>query len=487
MIPSSKTNEHPPEDFTPLFYPKSIAIIGASKNKLGGSKFLMALQSSGYIEDGGKVYLINPKFQELFGFPVFPNLMDSNIPKPIDLAIIAVSAKFVPSIVKQCNKICKFAVIYTSGFGESGNIILDNDLKDAIASVDTRFIGPNGLGVLNPYSKLAIYPRWGQSKGQISWVAQSGGTMARLYLNLGPMNIGFHNVVSIGNAYDISITDLLTHFHLDPITKTIALYLESIPDGREFMRIAQAITPTKPIVLWKGGQSIRGVQATLSHTGGLAGSYEIWKAMCKQSGIMLADHFEFFQDLVKVVSLRPNVPKNLNVAILVAGGGIGVEFTDMFEKMGLTIPDFEPQTITGLKELFPPVNTSFNNPIDLGEYGYDPRLFAQAFKLVLADRNISSVVFVREPERFNIISKMLDIDDAGQMTIDSLAKIIQTTDKPVFCNPSPNRNTVEAYEIRYNFQLQMIKAKIPVIEIPTNIPKIILQLYDYGKFLESRK
>ncbi|WP_371804919.1 CoA-binding protein [Candidatus Lokiarchaeum ossiferum] len=487
MTTSSKTFDQHHEDFTALFYPKSIAIIGASKNKLGGSKFLIALQSSGYIEGGGNVYLINPKFDELFGFPVYPDLMDSRIPKPIDLAIIAVSAKFVPTVVKQCNEICRFAVIYTSGFGESGNKNLDTELKNAIASSNTRFIGPNGLGVLNPYSKLAIYPNWCQSKGNISWVAQSGGTMARLYLTLGPMNIGFHNVVSIGNAYDISITDLLTYFQHDSITKTIALYLESIPDGREFMQIAQSITPSKPIILWKGGQSNRGVQATLSHTGGLAGSYNVWKAMCKQSGIMLTDHFEFFQDLVKVAALRTNVPQNLNVAILVAGGGIGVEFTDMFEKMGLVIPDFEPKTIEGLQQIFPAVNTSFNNPIDLGEYGYDPRLFAQAFKLVLADKNIGSVVFVREPERFNIISKMLDIDDAGQMTIDSLTKIIQTTDKPVFCNPSPNRNTVDAYETRYNFQLQMIKAKIPVIEIPTNIPKIILQLYNYGKFLESRK
>ena len=180
MTPLSKTQDQQINNFTPLFYPKSIAIIGASKNKLGGSKFLMALQSSGYINEGGKVYLINPKFKDLFGLPVFPDLKDNRIPKLIDLAIIAVSAKYVPSIVRECDGICKFAVIYTSGFGESGNISLDKELKTAISSVDTRFIGPNGLGVLNPYSKLAIYPKWGQYKGHVSYVAQSGGTI-RIY------------------------------------------------------------------------------------------------------------------------------------------------------------------------------------------------------------------------------------------------------------------------------------------------------------------
>ncbi|TFH28987.1 MAG: hypothetical protein E4G98_04560 [Promethearchaeota archaeon] len=483
---SSSSLTLPNHNFQSLFYPKSIVIVGASNNLIGGSKYYFALKSSGYIPTEGSVFLINPKVSELFGEPVYPSISDLKIPKPIDLAIIAVSAKIVPKVLLECHDKVKFAVVYTSGFGEAGNTELDKELRDTIKKINTRVIGPNGLGVLNPYAKLNIYPNWVLYEGNLSWVAQSGGTMARLYMCLGPLGIGFHNVVSIGNAYDISITELLSHFYTDPLTKTIALYLESIPNGREFMDLAKKITPSKPIILWKGGQSERGSKATTSHTGGMAGSYDVWQAMCKQTGIMLADHFEFFQDLVQVAYVRPKLPKGLRVAILVAGGGIGVEFTDTFQKQGLIIPDFDDSTIEGLSQLFPSVNTNFKNPIDLGEMGYDPRLFEKAFLLVLNDPNVDIVVFVREPERFEIISELLRIPDAQKATVESLTRIAQQTDKPIFCNPSMNKDDEKAYSLRHEFQIAMIQAGIPIINYMMNIPKIILQLYNYGKFLDSQ-
>jgi len=475
------------EKFRPLFYPKSIAIVGASKNKIGGSKFWLALKYTKYEENGGKVYLINPNITELFGEKVYPNLNDENIPKPIDLVIIAVPARYVPEIVLQCDKIVKYGVIYTSGFGEANNIPLEKKLKEAIHSVSTRFIGPNGLGIINPYGRIAIYPGWEVYKGHVSYISQSGGTLARLYMNLGPLGIGFHNCVSIGNSYDISTNDLLEYFYQDSLTKIIALYLESIPDGRKFMQLARKITPTKPIILWKGGQTQRGIAATFSHTGGLAGKYEIWKAMCKQSGILLADHFELFLDLIQVASVRPIAPENLNVAILVAGGGIGVEFTDKFESVGFNIVDLQEDTINRLSKIFPPVNTNLKNPLDLGELSYDPRLFSKAMEIVLNDKGVGSVVFVREAERFNIISKMLGIADPQQMTIDSLSEIIKKSDKPVICNSSMNVDTELGYHQRHEFQVKMIEAGIPVINYLGNIPKILIQFYYYGKFKQKIK
>jgi len=474
------------EEFNSLFYPKSIAIVGASKNKIGGSKFWLALQYTGFEEVGGKTYLINPNISELFGQKVYPSLLDENILKPIDLVIIAVPAKLVPKIVMQCNKIVKFGVIYTSGFGESDNERLEKELKNAISSVSTRFIGPNGLGIINPYSKIAIYPKSGVYKGNISYISQSGGTLVRLYMSLGPLGIGFHNCVSIGNSYDLSTNDLLEYFYQDNLTKVIALYIESILDGRKFMKLAQKISPIKPIVLWKGGQTQRGIIATHSHTGGLAGSYDVWKAMCKQSGILLADHFELFLDLIQVASTRLIAPKNLNIAILVAGGGIGVEFTDKFESAGFTIVDLQEKTIDKLSEIFPPVNTSLKNPLDLGELSYDPRLFSKAMEIVLADEGVGCVVFVRESERFGIISKMLGIEDAQKMTIDSLSKIISKSNKPVICNSSMNVDNEEGYKQRHEFQIKMIEAGIPVVNYIGNIPKILMQFYYYGKFLKNR-
>jgi len=482
----TKINNNITNRFNSLFYPKSIAIVGASKNRIGGSKFYFALKYTGFEEIGGKTYLINPKLTELFGEKVYSNLLDDNIPKPIDLVIIAVPARFVPKIVLQCDKIAKFAVIFTSGFGEADNQPLDKELRNAINSVSTRFIGPNGLGIINPHSRIAIYPDWGVFKGNVSYISQSGGTLARLYLNLGPLGIGFHNCVSIGNSYDISINELLEYFYHDKLTKIIALYLESNPNGRKFMQLAQKITSTKPIVLWKGGQTKRGISATQSHTGGLAGSYNVWKAMCKQSGILLADHFELFLDLIQVASTRPVTPKNLNIAILVAGGGIGVEFTDKFESAGFTIVDLQNETIDKLSKIFPPVNTSLKNPLDLGELSYDPRLFSKAMEIVLEDEGVGSVVFVREAERFSMLSKMLGIEDAQKMTIDSLSEIISKSDKPVICNSSMNVDNEEGYRQRHEFQINMIEAGIPVVNYIGNIPKILMQFYYYGKFLKNR-
>jgi acetyltransferase len=482
-FPKSEVN------FSPLFSPKTIAIVGASKNKIGGSKFYFAQKSSGFIKDGGKVYLINPKFTELFGERVYPSILDPDLPKPIDLVIIAVPARFVSQIVKECHTVAKFGIIYTSGFGEAFNTILEKELKDSLSHVDTRFIGPNCLGVLNPYAKLMIYPEWGHYKGNISYISQSGGTMARLYLMLGSIGLGFSNVVSIGNSYDIQVTELMHYFGAEPKTTTIALYLESLSNGREFMQLARKITPEKPIVLWKGGQSARGVLATISHTGGLAGSYTIWEAMCRQSGILLADHFELFMDMVQVANIQPLLPKSLNVAVLVAGGGIGVEFTDRFEQEGLTVPELASETVKKLEQIFPGVNTSFKNPVDLGEYGYNPPYFAQALEIVLDDPNIDSVVFVREPERFKIIGQMLGIADTQATTIQTIWEVVQnsTSGKPIYCNSSQNKDSEEAYSVRHDFQIKMVEAGIPVINIMSNIPKIIRQFYYYGQFLNSEK
>jgi acyl-CoA synthetase (NDP forming) len=483
----SETNN----SFHSLFYPKTIAIVGASENPIGGIKYLQAMRLSGYLADGGQIYLINPKYKELQGLPVYPDLADPNIPQPLDMVIIAVSAPHVPGIIRSCHNRAKYAIIYTSGFGESENRDLEIELRKAMEESNVKVIGPNGLGILNPLSKVVVYPKFPLCKGDeqhlISYIAQSGGTMSRFYIYLGSLGLGFHNVVSIGNAYGISPTELIQYFATDEKTTTIALYLESIVNGREFMQTAKKITPLKPILLWKGGQSDRGIKATFSHTGGLAGSYKVWQAMAHQSGIIMADHFELFADLGQVIHIRPICPENLNVAIIVAGGGIGVEFTDVFERNGLNIVDLSPETQAALAKQFPSINTNFKNPVDLGEYAYVPSLFSAAMKIIMKDPNIGSVVFVREPERFGIISAQLGIEDPQKETIDGLVKILKKFPKPVFCNPSTNSESTEAFAARNSFQIEMIKAGIPVINYIQNVPPIIKELYHYGRFLSRTK
>ncbi len=474
-------------DFQYLFEPRTIAIVGASHNKIGGSKYFLANKESGFLSNPGKIYLINPKLQNLFGEPVYPSLTDERIPKPIDLVIIAVPAPIVPRIVLECDQIVRFGVIYTSGFNESGNEDLQKELEGAIQKVSTRFVGPNGLGILNPWHNLTIYPNWSNYRGHISYIAQSGGTLARLYLLLGTQGVGFRKLVSIGNAIDIRITELLQCFEKDPLTKTIALYLESIPDGRAFFNIAKRISLQKPIVLWKGGRTTRGSLATLSHTGGLAGDFKIWEAMTKQAGILLVDQFELFMDLIQSITIQPLYPKSLKMGIVVAGGGLGVEFTDLFASQGIIIPPLSQNTISKLQSIFPGVNTNFTNPVDMGEWGYNPKFFAQALTAVLEDPNIDSVVFVREPERFAIISQLLGIPDAKLLTVESLKQIAQKSKKPLFCNLSKNIEGTDVYQVQLEFKKDLIQIGIPVIDYIRNLPHIIKQLYHYGRYVNYHK
>lgn len=469
-------------DFHYLFEPESIAIIGASKNKIGGSKYYLANKESGFLNNPGNIYLINPRVDNLFGEVVYPSIRDERIPKPIDFVIIAVPAKFVPQVIMECDGIAKYGVIYSSGFREAGNPELQRQLESAIKKVSTRFIGPNGLGIVNPWHNLTIYPGWPNYKGDISYIAQSGGTMARLYLMLGTQGIGFRKVVSIGNAVDIRITDLIRCFYNDELTNVIALYLESIPNGREFLKLAQQISQKKPIVLWKGGQTQRGITATLSHTGGLAGDFTIWKAVAKQAGMFLVDHFEMFLDTVQTLTVQPKYPKSLRICILVAGGGLGVEFTDLFASNGLDVVPLSKETVERLNQIFPSVNTNFTNPIDMGEWGYNPVFFEKAFQAVLEDPNIDSVVFVREPERFAIISELLGIPDAKAVTVESLKKIAKNTSKPIFCNLSKNKEGTDVYDIQLEFKRELLEIGIPVTDYIRNLPSIIKQLFYYGKF-----
>lgn len=476
------------EDFTPLFYPKTVAIIGASENKVGGSKYYFALKDSGYLAAGGKVFFINPKIKELFGLPVYPHLNDLPVPKPIDLVIISVPAKFVPGVIRQMNKEnARFGVIFSSGFGESDNPDLDKELNAAIFGSTTRFIGPNCLGVVNPTGKMAIYPDWHMAAGPISYIAQSGGTMVRLCHFLTSWEIGFRHVLSIGNMADIQASELFPHYLKDSGTKVVALYLESIKNGNAFLTEVKKLSLQKPVVLWKGGQSQRGMKATMSHTGGLAGSFQVWKGMAQQYGVMVATYFEMFLDLVQVVTLRPIYPENLNVAIVVAGGGIGVEFTDLFENNGFKVPDLLPKTQQALGQIFPPINTNFKNPVDLGEYGYDPRLFAKAMEIILQDEQIGSVIFVREPDRFPVIAKVINVQDPQKQTIETLKTVVKNVKKPIFCNPSPNKDSIDAYQLRMDFQKAMFQANLPVINYIAHLPAILYQLYLYGKFLKANK
>ena len=282
----------------------SVAIIGASpKDGKAGNIIL-----KNFIRRfKGKIFAVNPKYKEIFGVPCFPSIKD--IPEDIDLAVIAIPAEKVPAAIKEASeKGVKYAIIISAGFSEAGRKDLEMQILEYKG--DIRIIGPNGLGVYDPYSGIDTFfveesrvPR--PPKGNIAIISQSGAIALALMEWLAFHNIGVSTIVSYGNKIDLDEVDFLRMFKDDDKTKYIFIYLEGLKPGRgkEFIKIAKEIYENnKRIIILKAGKSKRGKVAVSSHTASMAGEYEVYKFAFKQARIIEAENMEEMLIYLKTLS-----------------------------------------------------------------------------------------------------------------------------------------------------------------------------------------
>jgi acyl-CoA synthetase (NDP forming) len=470
-------------DLHTLFYPKNIAVIGVSHNPVSGIKYVKAHEISGF---PGGVYPINPNYREIDGRKIYPTLEADGVPD-IDMAIIAVPAANVPAVIRDCHKKgVKFAVIFSSGFAESGREDLDRELRQAISEGSTRVVGPNGLGVYNQESRVNfLFKRSFELPGNISFIGQSGGTTARLLMSLQTIGIGMHNVVSAGNMIDVSMADFLRYFKEESKTKVVVLYMENVSDGRDFLAALRETTCVKPVIIWKSGQSDIGATAAKSHTGSLASSYQIWLSALRQHGAIIADNFEEMRDFTATLSVNQALPRGNRVGIVVSGGGIGVEMTDVVRNYALEVPELTPETKQKLAEFIPDINSSFRNPVDLGEYGYIPHYYGRALKIITEDPNVDVILTVREPERSPWFEESMNIKDIDNLNILAL-KIAMKVGKPIYMNLSPNSDLPEHHSLRYAFRNRLTQEiGIPTIDYTPHTAKLLQQLVTYKKYLHQ--
>ncbi|MFX1298514.1 MAG: CoA-binding protein, partial [Promethearchaeota archaeon] len=316
-------------DFEPLINPKVCAIIGASKNPLSGSyRFLEGWLTTKF---QGKIYPVNPKYSAINGLKTYPDIRE--IPDEVDYALIAVPAEKVPNEVRKCvHKGVKFIVIFTSGFSEIGNKNLEEEILQ-IARGKSRILGPNCIGVYSTEARLGYFVDQPIiTEGDVSFVSQSGG-LTRKFIWTG-LSRGFHirATVSIGNAIDISISELFEYFAKDTKTKIIGAYIEYIKEGRDFFKLLKTITPHKPVVILKTGRTRKGQVAAQSHTGAIASFYSIFSSMVKQAGGLVVETLEELTDLILAFQYLSNcLPAGKNIAIINIGGGVAVEMTDICE------------------------------------------------------------------------------------------------------------------------------------------------------------
>ncbi len=377
----------------PLFYPNTIAVIGASDNpaKLG-YLYIKNLVEGGY---KGKVYPVNPKLdgKEVLGFRSYASIL--NVPDEVDLALIAVSARLTLDVLRECaKKGVKAAIVFASGFaesmGEEGRL-MELEMRRISEETGMVIVGPNCLGVVNLSIGLntlveAVIPK---EPGKIAFISHSGSLMESFLTTSSERGFYISKAVSTGNEAATTLNDYLEYFIEDPETSVIAMYIEAVKDGRRFMELCRSTI--KPLVALKAGRTEAGKSAAKSHTASLAGSIEVWNAVCKQVGIIQAKTFEEIYDLSMALAC-PLRPRGNRVGIISAPGGPAVIATDACEELGLKVPRLTHESIEKLKGILPSF-ASVVNPVDMTASALeDIDVYRRALEIVASDPNIDSII-----------------------------------------------------------------------------------------------
>jgi len=350
--------------FTALFEPRAIAFIGASTNPAKwGFNILHHIIRGGY---AGKVYPINPQGGAWFGRPMYKSLAE--VPGPVDLAIIVVPKEMVPDTLRECiaAKIGA-AVVITAGFGETGaeGKALEQEVLSVAREGGIRIVGPNTMGVYSAYpSRLQAVMTSSQfTRGAVAILSQSGNLGTSISDRFIRREIGISRLVSSGNEADMTIEDYLDYLETDAKTKVICLYVEGVRQGSRFIETIKRISAAKPVILLKGGTGTIGADAAMSHTGALAGSFKVFRAICSQANIIVADTIDEMVDIAGLLLSQPEI-KGKRIGIVTQGGGLGVISADLCEAAGLEIPPLSDRVVRMLDACLPPF-WSRRNPVDL--------------------------------------------------------------------------------------------------------------------------
>lgn len=405
--------------FQALFYPHAIAIVGASrKEKTVGNDVVKNLVQQGY---AGGIYPVNPSAEELYGKKVYAKLAD--IPESIDLAVIAVPAKFVPQVVREAAaQGARAAVVISAGFKEIGNTELEQELATTCAECGVSLVGPNCLGVINSEIKMnASFAATMPDVGNVAFVSQSGALCTAVLDYAKELGIGFSKFISIGNKADVDELKLIQHLAEDPKTSVIALYVEQLTEATKLINVIRSTTKghkQKPIIMIKSGRTAAGASAVASHTGSLSGGDAAYTALFNQSGVIRARTISELFEFAKIFS-KNKLQKLENVAIITNAGGPGVLTTDEVTDNGLQLATLSEETQAALRAVLPPA-ASVKNPVDVLGDAVSER-YEQALKIVEQDENVDGLIVVLTPQ------SMTEVEATAQAII----QLRKTSGKPI--------------------------------------------------------
>ncbi|MFC1947291.1 acetate--CoA ligase family protein [Chloroflexota bacterium] len=450
-----------------IFYPGSIAVIGASSNPQKPGY----LCTSNLVNDGfkGKIYPVNPSLSELFGLKTYSSILD--IPGEVDMAISVVPAEQAVSVLKDCEiKHVKGVIYVSAGFSEIGSEIGSNlqfELKEIADKGGIKIIGPNTMGLINTKANLnaTFSPGLGLGKtGNVSVVSQSGGMCVYLVNALTDNNIGVGKVIGLGNRCNLDFDEMVEYLALDDETEVIVLYIEGLNNPRKLMDAALKTVKKKPIIVLKGGRSKESGTATKSHTGSLAGKYEYYKAAFRQGGMIPVDNLMELADVTKAMVLQPPAQGN-RLAVLSLQAGPGIIAADKAMEYDMKLSIFSPETRQRLKDNISPL-LSIENPVDMAWTGSNIDTSREILRAVVADEDVDALIvaFIS----FNLSRELPK----------ALIEVAATTKKPIVaCVGSLGsvEDTINALE----------EAGIPTYPFPDRACTGLAGLMRYGEIIKG--
>ena len=393
------------ESLKAIFDAKSVAVVGASRpGSIGG----IILKNSSRLE---KLYPVNPKRATLMGLPCYSDI--KSIPEAPDVAVFAVTP---PATIRGFKEFCecggKGALIVSDGYAEIGRPDLEEQLKSIADQHGVVYIGPNGLGVFDNFTGFntlflpLIRTGLPTRPGPVGIISQSGGIGLELLEMAAEDNLPIGKWVSVGNASGISIPELLENMGRDDRIKIIAVYMEGLRNGLQFMEVGRRVAKKKPVIVIKGGMA-GGAQATMSHTASLAGSFEAFKAACQQAGFFLLE--ELTEDpkvLINILSIltTQKPARNNRVGVVSVGGGAAILLADQITSQGMQLTEFADETKEKLSRLLVSKVHAANaeekaqiakrvaaNPLDLFGDADDERLL-DSIRILNEDPNTDVIV-----------------------------------------------------------------------------------------------
>ena len=463
-----QTAPKPVRDLEYVFYPRSVAVLGA--NRVVGTVphdiFANILKD----KFQGVVFPVSPKERSIAGVKAYKYVVD--IPDPVDLAILVFPSTVCHLAMEQCGeKGVKAAIIISAGFREIGPVGLkrEEQIREIARKHGISFIGPNCLGVINtdPLSHLnASFARQMPAEGSIGFLSQSGALCTAVLDYAQAKQIGFSKFVSFGNKANISDIDLMMYLKDDPKTKVILVYLEEITDGPSFMQAARSIIREtgKPILVLKSGRTQEGAAAAASHTGSLAGSDDVCDAALRQSGVIRCSTIEEMFNIAIALAYQP-LPKGKRVAIITNAGGPGVLTTDAVIKEKLEMAKFSDETRDIFKKTLP-ATANIKNPVDvIGDARADR--YKVALSSALGDDNVDGALVILTPQ------SMTDIDTIAE----EISTVARQFEKPTYTSFMGESEVASGIQI-------LQRRQIPHYILPESMCKAFAGSYFFRRQME---